>query len=368
MGRSTPSQVMNIRFSLVALAALCTASVAHAQISPYVVMAGDQRNFHVLQGGQVVRSWSTPAGTAQYQYPVTVTGTIRTMGANPGDIGAEYDFSGNELGTRYTHPGVASRCWDGTTDGTHNYAIDTGGLVTRFDRDWTNPVVLFDAGGIGALTYDPTSDSLWVSQFSGSMDVVNYSFTGTMLGSFSTGHTQNMALAMDHADGTLWLHDRNARGTFEQWTTAGVLIQRIAIPGMNTENALGGEMPLPGSATCTLRNGTGINPTDYRCRSLPVVGGTWTSTFNTGANTTNTILWASTSPGTLNGIPGITQGEVLISFPNLLFSLVGTGDLSLPVPQLPALFGFTLSTQGARVESVGTPIVLLNALDVSFGF
>jgi hypothetical protein len=64
-----------------------------------------------------------------------------------------------------------------------------------------------------------------------------------VLGTFSTGHTQNMALALDHADDTLWLHDRTTQGTFEQWSKAGVLLNRVAIAGMASQNAVGGEMP-----------------------------------------------------------------------------------------------------------------------------
>jgi hypothetical protein len=71
--------------------------------------------------------------------------------------------------------------------------------VYRLDRDWTNPVRLFGAGGIGSLTYDETANSLWVSQFS-NMTITQYTLADVVLSSFSTGHNQNMALALDHAD------------------------------------------------------------------------------------------------------------------------------------------------------------------------
>ncbi len=198
-----------------ALAAVTLAPGPSAQISEYFVMAGDQSTFHVIQGGVLLRSWSPAPGTAQYQYPLVVTNTIRTMGANPGEIGAEYDFNGVDLTTRYTHPATPACAWDGTTDGTYHYTIDTAGGVYRLDRDWTNPVRLFGAGSIGSLTYDPTNDSLWVSQFS-TATITEYTLAGLALRSFTTGHTQNMALALDHVDGTLWLHDRTTQGTFER--------------------------------------------------------------------------------------------------------------------------------------------------------
>src|SRR5687767_10440186 len=63
--------------SLALLAALAVIPVLPAQISEYVVMAGDQSRFHVIRGGVLLRSWPTPSGTAQYQYPVVVVNTIR---------------------------------------------------------------------------------------------------------------------------------------------------------------------------------------------------------------------------------------------------------------------------------------------------
>ncbi|MCH7792753.1 MAG: hypothetical protein IID31_10805 [Planctomycetes bacterium] len=220
------------------------ANSAAAQVSEYIVFSGDQSTFSVIQDGQLIRSWGVAVNSARYQYPLAINQTIRTMGANEGDDGAEYDLFGGDLGSRYTHPIGQSRCWDGTTSGTENFAIDSGGTVARYDSNWTSPIILFDAGGIGAVTYDPTNDSLWVSQFSGTTTVVEYDMRGTVLRSINVGHERNMALALDHADGTLWLHDRGQRGTFEQWTKGGVLLTRRSIVGMEGQNALAGEFQL----------------------------------------------------------------------------------------------------------------------------
>ena len=171
----------------------------NAQLSEYYLMAGDQSTFHVIQNGTLLRSWGLANGTDQYQYPIVVLDSIRSMGANGSDVGAEYDFNGNDLGNRYTNPRPStSRGWDGATDGTNNYSIDTAGIVTLFDLDWSNPVDLFDAGGLGGITYDPNNDSLWVSQFSSST-ITQYAMDGTILSSFDAGHSQNMALAMDYS-------------------------------------------------------------------------------------------------------------------------------------------------------------------------
>lgn len=228
-----------------------TAKPTIAQTSEYYLHTGDQNTFIVIQNGAIVRSWTPPGDTDKYQYPMVVRDTIRTMGADAGAIGGEYDLYGNDLGARYTHPAGPSRSWDGATDGTNFYTIDTGGGVYVCFDDWSSPTLLFDTNGLGALAYDPANDTLWVSQWS-SDTIVEYTLTGNVLRSFSTGHTQNMALALDPADDTLWLHDRNAQGTYEQWTKDGILLNRIAVPGMSAYNCLSGEFQFPTADCLTL--------------------------------------------------------------------------------------------------------------------
>ncbi|MEZ5964658.1 MAG: hypothetical protein R3F56_12485 [Planctomycetota bacterium] len=349
-------------FATLFLSAAALTTIGSAQVSEYFLMAGDQSTFHVIQGGVLLRSWSPATGTAQYQYPLVVTSTIRTMGANVGDVGAEYDLNGTDLTTRYTHPNGTSRCWDGTTDGSYHYTIDSAGIVFRCDRDWNNPTALFDAGGIGSLTYDETNNSLWVSQFSTTV-ITEYSFAGAVLSSFSTNHTQNMALALDHADQTLWLHDRTTQGTFEQWSKTGTLLARIAVPGMSSQNALGGEMSFRRVARCDFRNGNAINPTGYDCVTRPVLGSNWTTSYNANTTTIATVLVLG--PGGPATGPGFGGGEFLVSLLPTPVTLVGNGNITLPVPNAAYLAGARLATQGMRVD--GGQLVLLNAQDVVFG-
>lgn len=231
--------------TLASLAILAAGGSVVAQVSEYYVLSGDQARFSVIQNGTVIRSWPIAPGTAQYQYPMVVLGAIRTMGAEAGAAGAEYSLTGADLGGRFFHPTGPIRSWDGATDGTSYYTIDTGGGVWRLDSNWQNPVRLFGAGGIGSLAYDAGAGTLWVSQF-GTPEIRQYRMDGTTVSAFSTGHTQNMALAIDPADDTLWLHDRTFQGTFEQWTKSGTRLQRVAVAGMSGQNALSGEFQFGG--------------------------------------------------------------------------------------------------------------------------
>lgn len=343
------------------------ASNAEAQLSEYYLMAGDQATFHVIQNGVLLRSWSPASGTANYQYPLVVTTTVSTTGASVGEIGARYDLNGVDLGARYTHPAGPGRFWDGTTDGIAHYAIDSGGLVFRLDQNWANAVQLFDAGGIGSLTYDPTNNSLWVSQFS-SMVITEYTLTGSVLRSFSTGHSQNMALALDHLDGTLWLHDRTTQGTFEQWSKTGTMMNRVTVAGMSSQNAIGGEMPFRRVAGCRFRNGNDLNPADYFCVTRPALGGTWTTSYNTNPNTVATALLVGLA-GPASGIP-FENGEFLIALAPAPVIFPGNGNISVPIPNQGFLIGAVVSTQGFRLDAVGggPQLLLLNAQDVELGF
>lgn len=105
---------------------------------------------------------------------------------------------------------------------------------------------LFRVNSLGSLTYDPENDSLWVTQFSSTGVIREYTKDGVKLRSFDTGHDNCMAIALDPADDTRWIHDRNVQGTLEQWTKNGVLLNRVAVPGLDVQNCLGGEFAFGG--------------------------------------------------------------------------------------------------------------------------
>jgi hypothetical protein len=152
-----------------------------------------------------------------------------------------------------------ARFYDGTQDGRSNYSIDYGaGGVYRFDQNWANPAFLFSVNASGwlGITYDPTNNSLWVSDFGGNT-VADYSMSGTALSSFTTPFGAITSLAMD-TNHTLWMGSQGTLGTFYNYSTAGALLGTVTYSQLLNQNTLGGEItstPEPGTL---LLIGTGV--------------------------------------------------------------------------------------------------------------
>lgn len=162
--------------------------------------------------------------TPQGQSPIAVNSTVRTLGFGAGNsyVGAEYTLAGVPTGSTYAFPAAlgSEEVDDGTTNGTFNYAWGvTSGIAYQFNLDWTNPVALFTlgnaSGGRLGITYDASNNSLWIAGFDGTVGTLisDYSLTGTLLSSFDIGHGFSGALALDPADGTLWLSNLISGGT-----------------------------------------------------------------------------------------------------------------------------------------------------------
>ena len=212
----------------------------------------------VVQGNSIT---SFPeAYNAPNEVPIAVWGDVRTTGYSPGGVGGQYKLGGTPTGTSYVLPSPISNAFDSTSDGSHNYLVDyNSGVVYQTARDFTNPTALFGLGagnGWFGITYDKANNSLWISSYT-NPTVADYSLTGTLLSSFSTGHVENNALALDPADHTLWLVDDDQSGSnplygnLEQYSTAGVRLSFGPFIG----TALGGEFNLA-PATITAEPGT----------------------------------------------------------------------------------------------------------------
>lgn len=232
-----------------AMTALASSALAHGPEGYYYIASGDQQRIDVLHGHDIDRTWNTP----DFEYPIVVTSTVKTYGTGEGNVGREYTLNGVATGTTYTNTGTGT-FYDGATDGRSNYAInwDNGDLV-QFDGNWANPQTLFNTGGGGnhlGVTYDPSNDSFWIAEFSG-QTVSNVTRDGTVLTSFESGITTGQAaLALDYADGTLWMVEYTQSGKFFQFARSGSGLATITYEGLAGVNPLGGEfaIPAPGAA------------------------------------------------------------------------------------------------------------------------
>ena len=123
------------------------------------------------------------------------------------------------------------------------------------------------------------------------------------------------------------------------------------------------EAPIP-AASCTVRNGHGINPLDFTCISPPVMGGIWQTAIATPPGTAATVVAVAPLPSA-----GFTNpfgpGELLIGAPPF-FTQVSTGSHAINVPTTPAIAGVQVPTQGFRVTS-GLAIAAMNAIDLVVG-
>jgi len=229
-------------------AMVSTVSAQNGPTSPYyVTAAGDQNTTTVLRGTVVVFQW---AQLGLREYPIAVVDDVRTLGGSSGGIGARYALDGSDLGDRYRFPSGIGSCYDGATDGTSNYAVDFGnGGVWRFDRSWADGRMIFATAPFYlGITHDASDNTLWISAWF--EDTIEHrTMDGKYLGRFTTGFTNISCLALDPADGTLWMGSQTTLGTYYQYDKAGNRLQTVTYDGF-TDNTIGGEFPFsPQGAT-----------------------------------------------------------------------------------------------------------------------
>ena len=122
---------------------------------------------------------------------------------------------------------------------------------------------------------------------------------------------------------------------------------------------------VPKAGSCTLRNGTGVNPVACTCATLPVLGTTWTIAIAPGPNTALTLVFAADAPAPFP-VP-LFGGEALI-FPPVV-SLPGNGTHPVVLPPDIQFLGSAFFLQGMRVDVVGAnlALVLTNGQDAVVG-
>jgi hypothetical protein len=188
-------------------------------------------------GGGSVTGLDLIQGASEASYPtsdllgidIAVYGDVRTMGYSNADTGSRFDLAANPLvGGPYINTIVNSQLHDGTSDGSFNYSVNyTTGDVLQFDRNWANSVVLFNAASnlsqAGWITMNVIDGSFWISQWGGPDVVAHFTHTGTLLSTFNSGVLGSVGLALDPADGTLWMGDSNF--VLHQYSQSGTLLQ-----------------------------------------------------------------------------------------------------------------------------------------------
>ncbi len=273
------------RFLLVA--ALLSAG-ASAQTSEAYLISWGSTNAYVVRNGTIVRQF---ARTGSADGPaLAVQATVKLFGQANADIGREYSTSGVLLSGQYVNPGVVD-CYDGATDGTHNWTISHNDFSNNFavlitDANWSNLQIAFVPNRRSSgITYDATDGTLWVANNVGGCDrVQHYTTGGALLGEFAVNLTSGggYGIALDPADQTLWLTGAfGTAGSIFQYSKAGAFLQQVNVPGLTT-NILGIEfasLPSPSISTyCT------AGTTTHGCVAL--ISGTGTPSASAGSGFT----------------------------------------------------------------------------------
>ena len=209
---------------------------------------GPAQRLYSIESGAVAVNVAMPTS----QGPLAISGsTIRTLGRTNNVTGSVYTLSGSITGTTPSYSLSGGPLFlDGTTDGVFNYAMEFNtSTVYRFNLDWSSPAILFPAnattGRRSGITYDPTSDCLWVTGIDGAAmgRLEKYTLTGIHLFAINAG-APAAALAFDHVDQTLWL-DELGTGTIKQYSLAGTFISSITVPALAGASIDGAEFAIP---------------------------------------------------------------------------------------------------------------------------
>lgn len=120
-------------------------------------------------------------------------------------------------------------------------------------------------------------------------------------------------------------------------------------------------------AVCSPRNGSGVNPSDFACATLPRLGTQWLGTVAMNGNSLLSVL-AYGYGGFGPPLP-LFGGELLLSPSAPLLTFTGSGSHGFAIPPSPGFVGVSLPLQAARLDLVGgaPTIVLLNGVELIVG-
>jgi hypothetical protein len=232
--------------STTALAFALLTPAVFAQTSELYLTSYSTNDAFVVKNGQILRQFSR---TAPNDGPaLVVQGTVKMYGQYGGSIGREYDYNGGLLAGSYVNAGFVD-CYDGATDGTRNWTISHNDFSNNFaviagDSNWGNMQVAFvPTRRSSGITFDPTDNTLWITNNAGGCDgIQHYTTSGTLLGEFFFPFISGggYGIALDPADQTLWVPGAFGTATqLYQFSKAGVLLQTLTVPGLT--NTLGAE-------------------------------------------------------------------------------------------------------------------------------
>jgi len=262
---------MKSKLSIIGALALLLATAHGAAAAPftgplskYYLLNPYDKSVYVVQGAAVINSFATsynasPTEDAEAMLAVTTVVSTRSFGWDAGGTAGQYSATGTPTGFSWAAdtslPGRHSEIYDGTSDGTYNYAVESigygaggnGEKVLRFDANWQNPEILFSLNSddcqisgnceaVFSIAYDSFTNTLWMGGY-GTSFLFNYDMTGNLLSSFDTGKWDNGALAFDPLDGTLWM-TRNESSLLSQWSTSGVFLQEGTPMGMPASDGI----------------------------------------------------------------------------------------------------------------------------------
>ncbi len=228
-----------MKASLVMLVVGAGSSVAIAQTSPLYMIAWDSNEAVIVQNGLLVSTWTNSGAFGECG--LAMHESIRVVGRNSGQDGREYDFAGDLLGGGpYSNPGFTD-LYDGTTDGTFNYAVahndfDTDFAVVRGDEDWAGLAVHFvPTVRSSGIAFDSSGGTLWIANNSGGFNgLQEYDLNGNILTDLTLPFIggAGYGLAYDPADDTLWMTGAFNGGAVDcyQLDKQGNILQSIDLP------------------------------------------------------------------------------------------------------------------------------------------
>ncbi|MBM4062281.1 MAG: hypothetical protein FJ265_14465 [Planctomycetes bacterium] len=121
------------------------------------------------------------------------------------------------------------------------------------------------------------------------------------------------------------------------------------------------------AARCVFHNGSLVNPPDFTCATLPVLGTTWQGLIAGNPNTVLTFL--AYAPAGLAPPSPLFGGELLIGTTPAPIAWASFGSYAMAIPAGSSWTGTVLTFQGFRVDSIGPTLafVPLNANDLVLG-